>query len=111
MKQLFNRITVSTALLAGLVASTAAWANQDVFSVKNTTDSRITRLLMSGNGRDWGYFEVGKGIAPGATMQFTWGKNTGNEACEQIVVAVFADGSKSEPAKIDMCDSDILLEF
>lgn len=99
----------SVALLG--LGACPAQASSDTFSVTNTTDSRITKLLLSPNKKKWGYFDVGKGIPPGKTLTLRWGKNTGNQDCEQYIKAVFADGTESKPVEFDFCEDDLELEF
>lgn len=98
-------------LLTGMSSSAVFAASNDKFKVTNTTDSRITKLLLSENKRKWGYFDIGKGIPPGKTLTLRWGKNTGDQACEQYIKAVFDDGTESKPVEFDFCEEDLELEF
>ena len=98
-------------LFGSLAASTTAFANDFSFKVHNGTDSRITKVLVSENRKSWGFFDVGRGIQPGATMNLVWDKSTNNEACKQWVKAVFADGTEAKPAKFDFCEDDLEIEF
>lgn len=104
-------LSMAACVLSCSLGSQTALASSDVFSVTNSTDSRIVKLLMSENRKQWGYFDIGKGIPPGKTLKLRWGKNTGNQACEQYAKAVFADGSESRPVKFDFCEEDLELEF
>lgn len=81
------------------------------FKVHNTTKNTITKILVSQDGKSWGEFDVGKGIAAGASETLVWDSSTNNEACKQSVKAVYDDGSESAPAKFDFCEKGLELEF
>ncbi|MGZ5051312.1 MAG: hypothetical protein ACXWF8_05980 [Methylobacter sp.] len=101
-------------LAVGLLvtASVAQAAGGDYsFKVHNTTNSKITKILVSENGKSWGEFDIGSGIAAGATETLVWDSSTNNESCNQYFKASFADGSESESTKFDFCEKDLTLEF
>lgn len=105
-------------LRAGLVAiafagmaATSAQASEYSFTATNTTDAAITKVFVSENKTDWGYFDVGSGIAPGATSNLVWSQSTNGEACTQWVKATYADGSESEPAQFDFCEDGLEINF
>ncbi|MDP2121407.1 MAG: hypothetical protein Q8S27_23335 [Hoeflea sp.] len=111
-----NRVRAGIVALAfGLAGSgllaTAAHAAEFSFTATNTTGSAVTEVLVSENKSDWGYFDIGNGIAPGATVNLVWSQSTNGEACEQWVKAVFADGSESEPAMFDFCEDGLELDL
>ncbi len=86
--------------------------SQHSFKVVNKTDSRITKLLVAEPGKKtWRFFDVGRGIAPGASMKLVWNSSTDDESCVQWVKAVYMDKSQSEPVKFDFCEEDLELEF
>jgi hypothetical protein len=86
-------------------------AEEYSFKVTNKTGSTIKKILVSEDGKKYGYFDIGAGIKPGKTVTLVWDSSTDGESCEQWVKAVYADGSESEPAKFDFCESDVDLEF
>lgn len=94
----------------GLVAS-GALADTFSFTATNTTNSTITEVLVSENKSEWGYFDIGSGIKPGATVDLVWDQSTNSESCAQWVKATYADGSESEPAKFDFCEDGLELNF
>lgn len=98
-------------LIANATALSVAHAKEYSFRVHNSTDSRITKILVSENKRDWGFFDIGKGIKSGDNANLIWSKSTNNEACDQWVKAVFADGSEAKPSKFDFCENDLEIEF
>lgn len=108
---------VRTAFLCAafiLMSFTAAFAQtEDEFSFKvfNNTDSTIKKLLVSEDGKNYGFFDIGSGIAPGKSAVLVWDKSTNDENCVQYFKAVFADGSESKPVKFDFCEDDLELEF
>lgn len=94
-----------------LFAAVTASAEEYSFKVHNTTDTTITKILVSVDGKDYGFFDIGKGIKAGQTVTLTWDSSTNNEPCKEWVKAVFSDGSESKPAKFDFCEEDLELEF
>jgi hypothetical protein len=81
------------------------------YKVHNKSRSTITALLASEDGKTYGSFDIGKGIAPGQTVTLVWDKSTDNGNCEQWIKAKFADGGVSPAAKFDFCEADLVLEF
>ena len=94
----------------GMVA-TSAQAAEYSFTATNTTETAVTKILVSENKTDWGFFDIGSGIAPGATAKLVWSQATNGEACEQWVKAAFADDSESDPAKFDFCEDGLEIDF
>lgn len=113
---IFDRIRFGIAAIAlgiagqGIVA-TAAHAEEFSFTATNTTKTAITGILVSENKNDWGYFDIGSGIKPGATTNLVWDQSTNSESCDQWVKATYADGTESEPAKFDFCESGLKIDF
>ena len=109
----FVRSTLLGIAFIILSFATAKAQSSDEFSFKvtNNTDTRIVRLLVAEAGKKYGYFDIGKGIAPGQSMTLVWDKSTNSEACVQYFKAVYADGSESEPAKFDFCEDELELVF
>jgi hypothetical protein len=82
------------------------------FKVHNTTNEKITKLLASEDGKDYGNFDLGdEGIAPGKTVTLNWDKKTNDSDCEWFFKAVFASGEESAAKKFDFCEDDLELEF
>ncbi len=81
------------------------------FTVHNSTEVRIVELLVSEDKQDWGPFDIGSGIAPGAEVELVWDSSTNNESCHQYVKAVYADDSEADPAKFNFCEADLQLQF
>ena len=82
------------------------------FKVHNTTKDKITKLLASEDGDEYGSFDVGKkGIAPNETVTLNWDKKTDTSGCEWFIKAVFADGSVTPAKEFDFCEEDLELEF
>ncbi|MGV3552386.1 hypothetical protein [Rhizobium sp.] len=105
----FTTIALSVAAYGGVAAT--AHADEFSFTATNTTKVAITGILVSENKNDWGYFDIGNGIKPGATSNLVWDQSTNSENCEQWVKATFADDTESEPAKFDFCESGLKLDF
>ena len=104
----YTRIAVAAGLL---VVAGVASADEYSFKIINGTRSTIKEILVSEDGREYGYFDIGRGVKPGATATLVWDSSTDGESCEQYVKAVFADGSESEAATFDFCEDDLVLEF
>ena len=97
--------------LAVLFAGTAVQADEYSFKVHNNTRQAIKKILVSEDGEEFGYFDIGKGIRPGQTIELVWDSSTNGESCEQYFKAVFADGEESETTAFDFCEEDVTLEF
>ena len=82
------------------------------FKVHNTTKDRITKLLVSENGKKYGFFDIGKkGIGPDETISLVWDEKTETSGCEWFIKAVFNDGSETPAKKFDFCEKELELEF
>lgn len=99
------------AIVLLLTTSLAFAADEYSFEVKNNTDQTIKKILVSEDGKEYGYFDIGKGIKAGQTMELVWDASTNGESCKQYFKAVFADGSESEATKFDFCEEGLVLEF
>lgn len=81
------------------------------FKVRNNTKVAIKKIQVSDDGKKWGSFDIGNGIAAGATQELVWDKSTDNGACEWYFKAVWSDGDVSDAAKFDFCEKDLVIEF
>lgn len=81
------------------------------YKVHNKSKNTILALMASEDGKTYGKFDIGNGIAPGQTVTLVWDKSTDNGNCEQWIKAVFDDGQQSPAAKFDFCEEDLVLEF
>ena len=101
------------ALALGFASFTAGYAQDSEFSFKvhNKTDSVIKKLLVSQDGKKYGFFDIGSGIGAGKKATLVWSKATDTENCVNWVKAVYADKSESTPVKFDFCEDDLELEF
>ena len=81
------------------------------FKVHNNTKQAIKKLQVSQDGKKWGDFDIGDGIAAGATDELVWDKSTDSENCEQYFKVQFADGEWSDAVKFNFCEKDLVLEF
>lgn len=98
-----------TAMAAMMLFAGVAMAYD--FAVTNSTGSKITALVASEDGENWGSFNIGNGIAAGATAELVWSPETDDTGCEWVIVATFADGSNSEPNAFDFCADELHLEI
>lgn len=94
---------------SGLIAS--AHAEDYSFTVNNNSGSKIVRIQVSEDGRNWGDFDIGGGIPAGASAELTWAEHTNDAGCVWQFAATFADGSTSDPVPFDFCEEDLELEF
>jgi hypothetical protein len=85
--------------------------NEYSFKVKNTTKELITKILVSEDGKEYGFFDIGAGIKPGETMTLVWDKSTHSGSCHQWFKAVWESGEEGKPVKFDFCEKDLQLEF
>ena len=96
-------IAVSSVFVALCLTSQIAAAEQWYFYVENDSSAAIKALYASEDGKTWGRFDIGSGIAPGKSVKLNWDKSTNNQSCDQQLKAVFADGSEIKTAKMDFC--------
>jgi hypothetical protein len=97
---------------AFMLASFVVVHAQDyTFKIHNNTKHAIKRVLVSEDGKKWGEFDVGDGIAAGDTEEMVWDKSTNGESCHQWFKAVFDNGEDSEAVKFDFCEKGLVLEF
>jgi hypothetical protein len=93
-----------------LVGATSAFAEHK-FEVHNNTNKAIKKILVSEDGEEFGFFNIGAGIKAGATVTLVWDESTNGESCSQIFKAVFEGGAESEPQEFDFCEDGLTLEF
>ncbi len=105
----------SLAAVAGIILLVLGVSNSRAeeykFKVHNNTKQAIKKILVSEDGKTYGFFDIGSGIKAGQTTDLVWDKSTNNGKCEQFFKAVFADDEESEPTKFDFCEKDLVLEF
>jgi len=113
MRAYRNFAKLSVLALAFALMSTLSFAktNEYKFKVHNNTKQAIKKLQVSEDGKKWGFFDIGDGIAAGATEELIWDKSTDNENCEQYFRVQFADGEWSDAVKFDFCEKGLILEF
>ena len=111
MKLQSSRVRIALFFAALLLVSLSAFADDYSFKVHNNSDQAIKKILVSEDGDEYGFFDIGKGIKAGATVELVWDSSTNGESCEQYFKAVFADGSESDATKFDFCEEDLTLEF
>ena len=105
-------VMIATALaLMSFSASSAQPSSEYKFKVHNNTKSAIKKILVSEDGKKYGYFDIGDGIAAGATDELVWDKSTDGGNCEWTFKAVFANDEESEPVAFDFCEKNLTLEF
>lgn len=99
-----------TLLLSAVIGSLSlvakvspASAEQWYFWVQNSSDAKIQKLLVSENKQQWGYFDIGSGIAAGRKAKLIWDESTNTQSCTQWIKAEFSDGQESEPSRINFC--------
>jgi len=113
--KLQNRLTKAALLACAFVAiaffSPVAFADDYSFKVHNNTKETITKLLVSEDGKTYGFFDIGDGIKPGDTETLVWDKSASSQSCHQWFKAVWASGEEGKPVKFDFCEKDLTLEF
>jgi hypothetical protein len=105
---------LALAFALALVCSAFAFATTKVeykFKVHNNTKVAIKKILVSDDGKKWGFFDIGDGIAAGATEELVWDKSTDGGNCEMKFKAVFANDEESEPVEFDFCEKNLTVEF
>jgi hypothetical protein len=104
----FRLALVTTALL---LSSVVAVADEYKFTVTNNTNTKITKILVSQDGEEYGFFNIGSGIPSGKTVTLVWDQSTEGENCQQYFKAVFANGEESEAQDFDFCEQEVAIEF
>jgi len=103
--------TIGMALVWMNATLAFAKSNDYRFKVHNNTKQAIKKIQVSEDGKKWGYFDIGDGIAAGATDELVWDKSTDSGNCEWWFRAQFADGEWSDAVKFDFCEKGLVLEF
>ena len=106
-----HALVLAVTLAFCLAPARFAAAAEYSFKVHNTTKQTIKKLLASEDGKTFGFFDVGSGIAPGKTVTLEWDKSTDEGKCHQWFKAVFDDDEESEAVEFDFCEDDLVLEF
>ena len=105
-------VLLATALLLMSFTLGIARTNVDYkFKVHNNTRHDITKIMVSEDGKKWGYFDIGDGIAAGETEELVWDKSTDNGNCEWEFKAVFDNKEESEPVEFNFCEKNLVVEF
>jgi hypothetical protein len=110
MKKYFA-LVVAVALALIPVRGIAEDDSEYSFKVHNTTKDKITKLLASEDGKEWGNFDIGSGIKPDETVTLNGDKKTNDSDCKWWFKAVFVGGDESEAKEFDFCEEDLELEF
>ena len=110
MKHTSQKIVTKTLIALAMFACIGG-ANAYEFSITNSTESKITAVQASEDGKTWGAFDMGAGLPAGENTTITWDSSTDSSGCDWLVKASYADGSESLPAKFDFCEDNIELEF
>ena len=106
-------VLLALSLTAAVVLPRLAVAEENEYSfiLHNTTEEKITALMVSEDGEKWGKFDIGDGLKAGDSAKFVWDKATHSQECEQFVKAEFEDGKESKPVKHDFCKEGLELGF
>jgi hypothetical protein len=112
MKAQYRSVVRLLVLVVLVVFGTSsALASDYRFAVHNNTNKTIKKILVSEDGEEYGYFDIGNGIRSGATVELVWDASTNGESCVQFFKAVFDGGVESEPIEFDFCEEGLTLEF
>jgi len=98
-------------MLTSFTAANARFGVDYRFKVSNNTNQTIKKVLVSEDGKKYGYFDIGDGIEADETVTLVWDKSTDEGNCEWLFKAVFEDGSESKPVEFDFCEKNMILEF
>lgn len=113
--KLQNRLSkaavLASAFLVIAIFSPVVRGKDYSFKVHSNTKETITKLLVSEDGKTYGYFDIGDGIKAGETETLTWDKSTHSQACPQWFKAVRESGEEGKPVRFDFCEKDLSLEF
>ena len=81
MKNTSQKIVTKTLLALAMFACIGG-ANAYEFNITNSTGSKITGVEASEDGKTWGKFDMGAGLAAGESTTITWDSSTDDSGCE-----------------------------
>lgn len=102
-------LMLSMAIFSSLAGMAAA--AEYTFKIENNANVALKKLMVSEDGEDWGYFDIGSGVPAGESRTLVWGEAAEGQKCRQYVKAIFSDGTTSKPKKYDFCEKGLALEF
>ncbi len=104
LKKVFSLSSATMSLLATQMLP--ALANDYTFTVTNNSSAPIREVLVSEDGENWGYFDLGgTSIPPRGTVELEWDESTNSAGCDWWLQVVFSDGEESNAAEFDFCDN------
>ena len=107
----FLMLGLAVVLMSGTLSFAKAHVDYK-FKIHNNTKQKITAIRVAEEGsKEWGNFDIGDGIAAGATDEMVWDKATDSSNCKWWFKAKFADGEWSDAVKFDFCEKDLVIEF
>jgi hypothetical protein len=77
--------------------------------VSNATEKKIAKVLVSSDGENYTAVNMPNGIKPRQTVQINWQRRTSD--CHWTLKAQYADRSESAPTSVNVCQSDVTVEF
>ena len=101
--------TAGAALSLVSILAISAKAEEYYFTLRNDTDLAISQVLVSEDGKTWGYFTLESNIAPKTEGKIVWGQDTNREACSQWIKVGYENGTVTEPEKFDFCANPALV--
>jgi hypothetical protein len=110
-KRLTKAALLASVFLAIAFFSPVVRGEDYSFKVHNNTKETITKLLVSEDGKTYGYFDIGDGIEADETETLTWNKSSNGQSCNQWFKAVWESGKEGKPVKFDFCEKNLTLEF
>lgn len=107
----FLMLGLAVVLMSGTLSFAKTKADYR-FKVHNNTRQKIVAIKVAEEGsKEWGDFDIGDGVAAGATEEMVWDKSTDNGKCNWWFKAKFANGEWSDAVKFDFCEKDLVIEF
>lgn len=101
----------SVTLILCLFAALPAAAEDYTFHVENNSDQDIVDVEVSEDGKRWGYFDIGDGIASGDTSELVWDSSTDDSDCEWQFRATFEEGYVAYSDWVDFCEDEVVISF
>lgn len=106
-----HRVPALVAFVAASLVALPAAADDYTFHVSNNTDQRIVKIEVSEDGKSWGPFDIGRGIAAEDTVEMVWDESTDGSDCEWQFRATFEGGYVADSDWIDFCEDEVVIEF
>jgi len=93
------------------LAALPAVATDYTFTVENNANQRIVEIEVSEDDASWAPFDIGSGIASGASAELVWDQSTEGSDCAWKFRATFEGGDTLYSDWVDFCEDEVVISF